>query len=93
MAIRMPHKPRNLSVRRKLLTVITIALTWAALIMASLIPGWPPAGADPSPGSGDPNLFGGLSCICSETTPADGPARSQQIRRGIQQGLSVGQRD
>lgn len=93
MAIRMPHKPRNLRMRRKPLTVITIALTWAALIMTSLIPGRPPAGADPSSGSGDPNLFGDLSCSCSETTPADSPARSQQIRRGIQQGLSVGQRD
>lgn len=73
---------------RKPLAFITKTLICAALAVTCWAWGPPPAGADPDPGGSDPGTFGGLSCSCRHS----GPARRAQIIGGIQQGLSVGQR-
>jgi len=52
-----------------------------------LILGAAPAGADPN-SSIDPNPFGNLICNCQQTTPADGPAVTAELDRGIQEGAS-----
>ena len=59
----------------------------SAAIFGSLFAGGTPASADPN--QNDPNPFGGLSCNCQQATPADGPAASQEVDRGIQAGLSA----
>ncbi|AFC48339.1 hypothetical protein OCO_19760 [Mycobacterium intracellulare MOTT-02] len=93
MATRKPprftHRPR----RRKPLAHLTNASMCAAVIVA--LAASPPtrAGADPNPGDGTPNPFGGLSCSCAPTTPAGSPGQRQQLIGGIQQGLAVGQRE
>lgn len=79
--------------KRKPLTVITRTLTCAALIVVFFATTRTLASADPSPSGGDPQLFGGLSCSCSEAAPDGSPALKREIRRGIRQGLTVRQRD
>jgi hypothetical protein len=58
----------------KLLVGVALALGATAWTAAS-------ANADPSP-------FSTLSCACQESTPPGSPAFSDNIKRGIQQGLS-----
>ena len=92
MARPKPHEPRPPIGTRKPLPFTTKTLTCASLILAFLTSAPAPAGADPDPSGGDSDIFGGLSCSCSETVPADSPDLERQIRRGIQHGLSVGRR-
>jgi hypothetical protein len=60
----------------------------SAAILGSLVVGAAPANADPSQSGTDPNPFGSLTCNCQETTPADGPALTGELNRGIWKGLS-----
>jgi hypothetical protein len=60
----------------------------SAAILGSLFAGGTPASADPNQSGTDPNPFGGLTCNCQQTTPAGGPAVSQELDWGIQAGLS-----
>ena len=60
----------------------------SAAILGSLVVGAAPASADPSQSGTDPNPFGSLSCNCQETTPANGPALTGELNRGIWNGLS-----
>lgn len=60
----------------------------SAAILGSLVVGVAPANADPSQSGTDPNPFGSLTCNCQETTPADGPALTGELNRGIWKGLS-----
>lgn len=75
------------------MTVMTKTLTCAALMVVFLASRPAPAGAEPNPGGGNLNPFGGLSCSCAQTGPAGSPDQRAQIIGGIQQGLSVGQRE
>lgn len=86
------HRSGRLLLGRKPLAFITKALICAALAVAFWASGPAPAGAGPDPGGSDPGPFGGLSCSCRQSGPAGGPADRAQIIGGIQQGLSVGQR-
>ena len=86
------HRSGRRQLGRKPLAFITKALICAALAVAFWASGPQPAGADPDPGGSDPGPFGGLSCSCRQSGPAGGPAQRAQIIGGIQQGLSVGQR-
>lgn len=78
---------------RKSLAFLTNAVVCAAVIVAFGASAPARAGADPDPGDGGPNPFGGLSCSCAQTTPAGSPGQRQQLIGGIQQGLVVGQRE
>jgi len=60
----------------------------SAAILGSLVAGAAPVSADPSQSGTDPNPFRSLSCNCQETTPADGPALTGELNRGIWKGLS-----
>jgi hypothetical protein len=64
--------------------LIGIAIALSSLV---LILGAAPAGADPN-SSIEPNPFGNLTCNCQQTTPADGPALTAELDRGIQAGAS-----
>lgn len=76
------------------MTVMTKTSTCAALLVVVFVASRPaPAGADPDPGGRNPGPFGGLSCSCAQTDPAGGPAQRAHVIGGIQQGLSVGQRE
>ena len=67
--------------------MITKLLVSAAIVLGSVW-GAAPASADPSQSDTQPNPFGSLTCSCQETTPADGPALSAELNRGLRQGLS-----
>ena len=70
--------------------LITKTLISAAIVTGFCVVGAAPASADPDPVGTHPNPFSGLSCDCQETVPPDNPAlREQEIRRGIQAGLSA----
>ena len=70
--------------------LITKTLISAAIVLGFCVVGTAPASADPDPSDIHPNPFGGLSCNCRETIPPDNPAlREEEIRRGIQAGLSA----
>jgi hypothetical protein len=60
----------------------------SAAIFGSLVAGAAPAGADPN--QPDPNPFGSLTCNCQQTTPAGGPAQSDELDRGIRAALNRG---
>jgi hypothetical protein len=90
MTILEPHRPRQLVLPtpNPLAFIIKTAIC-VGLILVFWISRSAPAGAEPNPNDADSNLFGGLSCSCSSpTAPRGGPALTQEINRGIQQGLS-----
>jgi hypothetical protein len=67
--------------------MITKLLVSAAIVLGSVW-GAAPASADPSQSDTQPNPFGSLTCSCQETTPANGPARSAELDRGLWKSLS-----
>jgi hypothetical protein len=67
--------------------MITKLLVSAAIVLGSVW-GAASASADPSPSDTQPNPFGSLTCSCQETTPADGPALSAELDRGLSKSLS-----
>jgi hypothetical protein len=67
--------------------MITKLLVSAAIVLGSVW-GAAPASADPSPSDTQPNPFGSLTCSCQETTPADRPALSAELNRGLRKSLS-----
>jgi hypothetical protein len=67
--------------------MITKMLVSAAIVLGSVW-GAAPASAGPSPSDTQPNPFGSLTCSCQETTPAHGPALSEELDRGLWNGLS-----
>ena len=67
--------------------MITKLLVSAAIVLGSVW-GAAPASAGPSQSDTQPNPFGSLTCSCRETTPADGPALSAELVRGLSDGLS-----
>jgi hypothetical protein len=70
--------------------LITTTLISAAIVIGFCVVGAAPGSADPDPIGTHPNPFSGLSCDCQETGPPDNPVlREQEIRRGIQAGLSA----
>ena len=68
---------------------ITKILVSAVIAVGVCISGAAPASADSNPASTAPNPFSTLSCNCRESAPAGGPALSQNIDRGIREGLSA----
>jgi hypothetical protein len=64
------------------------ALISVAIAVGFCVVGAAPASADSNPASTAPNPFSTLSCNCRESAPAGGPALSQNIDRGIRDGLS-----
>jgi hypothetical protein len=62
------------------LRLITKILFSGAIVLGAALGLAAPAGADPS-------VFGVLSCGCREVAPADGPALTDKLSQGIQQGL------
>lgn len=89
MAMLKPHQTaRRRLPARKPLSGSMKALACGALIAAFGAAVATPAGADPNSGGADPNPFGGLSCSCSQSAPADSPVSKQQIIQGIRHGLS-----
>jgi hypothetical protein len=61
--------------------VITKSLFTAAVVGAAALGLAAPAGADPS-------VFNDLSCGCPQTVSNRGPSDTDQIKRGIQSGLT-----
>ncbi|OIN78119.1 hypothetical protein [Mycobacterium malmoense] len=61
--------------------MVSKILVGAAAAVGAAVTAAAPAGADPS-------VFGVLSCSCRETAPANSPALTENLNRGIQQGLS-----
>jgi hypothetical protein len=68
--------------------MITKMLVSAAIVLGSVW-GAAPASADPNLSDTQTNPFGSLTCSCQETTPADGPALSAELDRGLWKGLSA----
>jgi hypothetical protein len=68
--------------------MITKLLVSAAIVLG-FVGGAAPASADPSPSYTHPNPYGGFSCSCQETAPADSPALSEAINRGLREGHSA----
>jgi hypothetical protein len=70
--------------------VITKILVSGAIALGALVVGAAPASADPNSPGNPPNPFGGLTCSCQKTaSPASRQALTQQIERGIRDGLSA----
>lgn len=67
--------------------MITKLLVCGAIVFGSIW-GAAPASADPGSAATQPNPFGSLTCSCQGTTPADGPALSAELDRGLRKGLS-----
>jgi hypothetical protein len=67
--------------------MMTKLLVSAAVVLGSVW-GAAPASADPSSSDTQPNPFGSLTCSCQETTPANGPALSAELDRGLWKSLS-----
>lgn len=61
--------------------MITKSLCTAAVVVAAALGLAVPAGADPS-------VFNDLSCGCPQTVSNRGPSDADQIKRGIQSGLT-----
>jgi hypothetical protein len=68
---------------------ITKILASAAIAVGFLVGGAAQASADPNAFGADPNPFNGFSCSCQKTAPADNPALSEQINRGLREGHSA----
>jgi hypothetical protein len=61
--------------------VITKVSASAAVVLAAAV-------GVAAPASADPTVFGVLSCGCQETAPADTAIFTDNVRQGIQQGIS-----
>jgi len=68
--------------------LITKMVVSAAIVLGSVW-GAAPTSADPSGSDIQTNPFGSLSSNSQETTPADGPALSEELERGIWKGLAA----
>jgi hypothetical protein len=69
--------------------VIPKMLVSGAIALGALVVGVAPASADPNSPANPPNPFGGLTCSCQKIArPASRQALTQQIDRGIRDGLS-----
>ena len=68
---------------------ITKILVSAAIAVGFLVGGAAQASADPNAFGADPNPFSGFSCRCQGTAPADSPALSAEINRGLREGHSA----
>jgi hypothetical protein len=68
--------------------MITKMLVSAAIVLGPLAAGAAPASADPNQSEINPNPFGSLTCSCQQTTPAEGPALTAELDRGIWSGIS-----
>jgi len=64
-------------------------LVTAAIAVGFLVGGAAQASADPNAFGADPNPFGGFSCNCQKTAPADSPALGKEINRGLREGHSA----
>jgi hypothetical protein len=69
--------------------VITKILVSAAIAVGSCVGVAAPASAEEDAFGADPNPFSGFSCSCQETAPPDGPARTEELNRGIRAGFSA----
>jgi hypothetical protein len=67
----------------------TKILVSAAIAIGCLVGGAAQASADPSTFGADPNPFSGFSSSRQETVPADSPAPSERINRGLREGHSA----
>jgi hypothetical protein len=68
--------------------LITKMLVSAAIVLGSVW-GAAPTSADPNGSDTQTNPFGGLAASSQETAPADGPAVSEELERGIRAGFSA----
>jgi hypothetical protein len=68
---------------------ITKILVGAAIAFGAGLAGAAPAAADPNSISTDPSPYGTFGCNCQETAPAHSPQLSEEINRGIREGLTV----
>jgi hypothetical protein len=64
-------------------------LVSAAIAVGFLVGGAAQANADPNAFGADPNPFSGFSSSRQETAPADRPAPSEEINRGLREGHSA----
>ena len=64
-------------------------LVSAAIAVGFLVGGAAQASADPNTFGADPNPFSGFSSSRHETAPADSPALSEEINRGLRKGHSA----
>ncbi|MBW0014236.1 hypothetical protein [Mycobacterium sp.] len=69
--------------------ILAEILVGAAIAAGAVINTAAPAAADPDAVSTEPNPYGTLGCNCPETAPAHSPQLSEEIRRGIREGLTV----
>jgi hypothetical protein len=64
-------------------------LVSAAIAVGCLVGGAAQASADPNAFGADPNPFSGFSSSRQGTAPADSPAPSEGINRGLREGHSA----
>lgn len=85
----MVPAPRTHAAKQRHRHVIANILVGAAIALGAGVAGAAPANADPNAIGTNPNPFSALSCSCRETAPADSPALSEQIKRGLREGFSA----
>jgi hypothetical protein len=69
--------------------VITEILVGAAIALGAGLAAAAPAAAGPTTIGPDPSPYSTLGCNCRETAPAGSPQLSDNIRRGIREGLTA----
>jgi hypothetical protein len=69
--------------------VITKMLVGAAVALGAGLAWAAPAAPDPNAISTDPSPYGTLGCNCRETAPAHSPQLSEEINRGLREGLTA----
>jgi hypothetical protein len=69
--------------------LITEILVGAAIALGAGLAAAAPAAAGPDATGTDPSPYGTLGCNCRESAPAGSPQLSDQINRGIREGLTV----
>jgi hypothetical protein len=80
--------PYLVSKSERTLTMITKMLVGSAIVLSAFVVGTAPVNADPRPSDPHPNPFGSLTCSCQQTTPVGGPVLTQEIDRGLSNGLA-----
>jgi len=68
---------------------ITKILVGAAIALSAGLAAAAPVAAGPDATGTDQNTYGTLGCNCRETAPAGSPQLSEEISRGIREGLTV----
>jgi hypothetical protein len=77
------------TINRRHHRAITQILVGAAIALGAGLAAAAPAAADPNAITTDPNPYGTLGCNCRGTAPAGSAQLSEEINRGLREGLTA----